>query len=103
VPLRQSGAIFQSTSLKISTSIAAVAVTLWAACAQAQTFDPSMSCTDYLKLDKAMADQMAGMSVSTGDAAADKEAADMDKKIRDYCGKNPRESAMTAIQKAMGL
>jgi hypothetical protein len=59
--------------------------------ANAQT---DMSCADLLKANKKM-----DASVK---ASMDKESAAMDKKINDYCAKNPSAKASEAMEKAMG-
>jgi len=58
--------------------------------------DPNMSCADYLKAEAA-----AGPTPKTGDAASDKMAADIDKKMSDYCTKNPTAKAADAMQMVM--
>lgn len=63
----------------------------------AQVTDPSMTCEAYLKAEAA-----AGPTPSTGDAAMDKQVAELDKKIADYCKANPKATAMDASMKAMG-
>jgi hypothetical protein len=60
-----------------------------------------MTCADYLKADKRMQAQMAGVSMSTGDAKMDATAAAMDKKLRDYCAKNPTLGVDKAMEEAM--
>jgi hypothetical protein len=55
-----------------------------------------MTCADYLK----MVVQM-GPTPKSGDAAADKMAADMDKKMADYCKANPTAKMSDAMEKAM--
>ena len=61
--------------------------------ASAQT---SMSCADYLKAEAEMAKAM-GKDAPKPDAAT----AAMDKKVKDYCTKNPTASADKAIEEAM--
>jgi hypothetical protein len=85
----------QGNSVIKSFVLAAVAATLFAAAASAQT----MTCADYLKSQKEMAEAMKGQPVGT--TAAEKEAAALDKKITDYCVKNPKASADEAVTKAM--
>jgi len=65
--------------------------------AQAQVTDPEMTCAGYLK-------QVAttGGTPKSGDASADKMAADIDKKMADYCKAHPTEKAMDAAMKALG-
>jgi hypothetical protein len=50
----------------------------------------NMSCADYLKAEKQMSD-------ATGGAKPDADAAALDKKVHDYCVKNPT----TGVDKAM--
>jgi hypothetical protein len=63
----------------------------------AQVTDPEMTCAAYLK-------QVAtsGGTPKSGDAATDKMAADVDKKMADYCTAHPTEKAMDAAMKALG-
>ena len=65
--------------------------------ANAQITDPEMTCAGYLK-------QVAttGPTPKSGDATMDKMAADMDKKMADYCKAHPTEKAMDAAMKALG-
>ena len=63
--------------------------------AMAQMTDPSMTCADYMKHAAA-----AGPTPKTGDAAMDKMAADMEKKMKDYCTANPTAKAMDAAASA---
>jgi hypothetical protein len=61
-------------------------------CAYAQS---DMSCADLLKAN-------AQLDAATKDAAAkDPAAAAMDKKIADYCTKNPKAKASEAMEKAL--
>lgn len=61
-------------------------------CAHAQS---DMSCADLLKAN-------AQLDAATKDAAAkDPTAAAMDKKIADYCAKNPKAKASEAMEKAL--
>jgi hypothetical protein len=76
--------------------LAALAASLFIATASAQT----MTCADYLKSQKEMAAAMKGQPVGT--TAAEKEAAALDKKVTDYCVKNPKASADEAVMKAVG-
>lgn len=76
--------------------LAAFAASLFVTNASAQT----MTCADYLKAQKDMAAAMKGQPVGT--SAAEKEAAALDKKVTDYCTKNPKASADEAVVKAMG-
>jgi len=76
--------------------IAAVLVTVGVSSAFAQAGDPNSTCADYLKLVVQM-----GPTPKTGDAAADKMAADMDKKMNDYCKANPTAKLSDAMEKAM--
>jgi hypothetical protein len=77
--------------------LALVALMLGAGPVLAQVSDPDMSCADYLKVAAS-----AGPAEKTGDAATDKMAAEVDKKMKDYCTANPKAKAMDAAQKAMG-
>ncbi len=74
---------------------AAFAATL-AAPAMAQVTDPDMSCASYIKQMDA-----AGPTPKSGDAAMDKMAADMEKKVRATCAATPNMKAMEAVMKAM--
>jgi hypothetical protein len=78
-------------------AIAALAVALLPAAATAQ----NMTCADYLKADKQMRAQMGGMSMSTGNAQMDAQAAAMDKKLNDFCAKNPAVGLDQAVMEAM--
>lgn len=61
-----------------------------------------MTCADYLKADKQMSAQMGGAAaMKTGDAAMDAQAAALDKKMKDYCSKNPTASVSKAMEEAM--
>lgn len=73
---------------------AVAAALLCSQAASAQTQDPDMSCADYLKV--------AVPTPTTGDAAMDKMAADIDGKVNAYCKANPKAKAMEAAMKAMG-
>ena len=75
--------------------VAAVFAALAATPALAQS-DPNMTCADYLKLAA-----KTGPTPKTGDADADKMAADMDKKMADYCKANPTVKASDAMEKVM--
>lgn len=75
----------------------AILVSAMAGSAMAQMTDPSMTCADYLKQAAT-----AGPTPKTGDAAMDKMAADLDKKMKAYCTANPTAKAMDAAAKAMG-
>lgn len=70
--------------------------TLFASPAFAQT---DMSCADYLKADIQMQAQMTAADKAA--MAKDPAAVALDKKVRDYCTKNPRAPAAEAMQKAM--
>jgi predicted secreted protein len=71
---------------------AGVLVALSATFAAAQT----MTCADYLKAEAEMAKQMGSNAPKLdGDAAA------MDKKMKDFCTKNPTVSADKAMEEAM--
>jgi hypothetical protein len=83
--------------MKSTVLFAALAATLSAAPALAQ----GMACADYTKADKQIQAQMAGASTSTGDAKMDAEAAALDKKVRDYCVKNPKADLAKAMEEAM--
>jgi len=60
----------------------------------------NMSCADYLKADKQMQAQM-GAAPSTGDPKMDAQAAALDKKVKDYCTKNPSVGVDKAMEAAM--
>jgi hypothetical protein len=75
----------------------AFAAALLPAAASAQT----MTCADYLKADKQVRSQMGGMSMSTGNAQMDAQAAALDKKLNDYCAKNPNDGLDKAMMEAM--
>lgn len=80
-----------------STMLAGAFAVLLPFAGQAQT----MTCADYLKADKQMQAQMGGVPASTGDVKMDAAAAAMDKKLRDYCTKNPAvgvDKAMEAMK-----
>jgi hypothetical protein len=77
--------------------LAGVTLVLGAQPLYAQASDPNMTCADYLKVEAA-----AGPTPSTGDAATDKMAADMDKKMKDYCTAHPKDKASDAAMKVMG-
>lgn len=66
------------------------------ASASAQVTDPNMSCADYLKLAASV-----GPSPKTGNAEADKMAADIETKMKAYCTANPAAKAMDAAQKVL--
>lgn len=58
-----------------------------------------MSCADYIKADAQM---QASMSAADKAAmTADPTAAALDRKVRDYCVKNPKAPVSEAMQKAM--
>ena len=63
----------------------------------AQITDPAMTCAAYLTQVAA-----SGGTPKSGDAATDKMAADIDKKMADYCKAHPTEKAMDAAMKALG-
>jgi Skp family chaperone for outer membrane proteins len=71
-------------------------IALCVAPASAQTADPNSTCADYTKLVASM-----GPTPKTGDAATDKMAADLDKKMADYCKANPTAKLSDAMEKAM--
>ena len=82
----------------MKTLIAAAAVTaLLPATAYAQT----MTCADYLKADKQMQSQMGGAQPTTGNAQLDAQAMAIDKKVKDYCTKNPTVGVDKAMMEAM--
>lgn len=78
------------------TVLLALVLGFCAAPAMAQTMDPNSTCADYTKLVASM-----GPTPKSGDAAADKMAADMDKKMNDYCKANPTAKLSDAMEKAM--
>jgi hypothetical protein len=63
----------------------------------AQVTDPEMTCAGYLKQVAA-----SGGTPKSGDASADKMAAEIDKKMADYCTAHPTEKAVDAAMKALG-
>lgn len=69
---------------------ACVLAALLPAIASVQT----MSCADYLKAEKQMADAAAGATKPDADAAA------MDAKMHDFCVKNPTVGADKAMEEA---
>ncbi len=69
---------------------------LGASAASAQMTDPNMSCADYLTLAAS-----AGPMPKTGNAEADKMAADIDTKMKAYCTAHPTAKAVEAAEKAM--
>ena len=77
--------------------LALILATSFAAPASAQITDPDMTCAGYLKQVAAT-----GPTPKTGDASMDKMAADLDKKVADYCKAHPTEKAMDAAMKALG-
>ena len=76
------------------TIIAAVLFASLAVPAFAEITDPDMTCASYLKAETP--------TPKSGDAAMDKMAADMDKKVHEYCVAHPDVKAMDAAMKAMG-
>jgi hypothetical protein len=58
-----------------------------------------MSCADYLKADAQM--QAAMSPADKAALAKDPSAAALDRKVRDYCTKNPKALASEAMEKAM--
>ena len=54
-----------------------------------------MSCADLLKANEQIDAQSKAMAAKDADAAA------MDKKINDYCNKNPTAKASVAMEKAL--
>jgi hypothetical protein len=83
--------------MKTITAIAAVAATVFAVQAQAQ----SMTCADYLKADKQMQSAMGGAPASTGNPQMDAQAKAMDAKLKAYCTKNPSVDVSKAMEAAM--
>jgi hypothetical protein len=61
----------------------------------------TMTCADYLKADKQMQGQMGGATPTTGDPKMDAQAAALDKKMKDYCTKNPSVGVDKAMEEAM--
>ena len=61
----------------------------------------NMTCADYLKADKQLTAQMGGGAMKTGDAKMDAQAAALDKKMNDYCVKNPTAGVDKAMEEAM--
>lgn len=83
--------------MTINITLAALAATLFAAGAQAQ----SMSCADYLKADQQMQAAMGGAAPSTGNPQLDAQAKAIDAKVKAYCGKNPTADVSKAMEAAM--
>jgi len=54
-----------------------------------------MSCADLLKLNAQLDEKTKAMT------ASDPSAAEMDRKVNDYCAKNPTAKASEAMEKAM--
>ena len=73
---------------------AALLLAAFAVPAIAQVTDPDMTCGAYLKAETP--------TPKSGDASMDKMAADLDKKVHDYCVAHPDAKAMDAAMKAMG-
>ena len=61
----------------------------------------NMTCADYLKADKQLQSQMGGAPPTTGNAALDAQAMALDKKVKDYCTKNPTVGVDKAMMEAM--
>ena len=59
-----------------------------------------MSCADYVKSDEQMKKQMSAADRAA--LTADPTAAAMDRKMLEYCAKNPRATAAEAMEKAIG-
>lgn len=97
VPPRGYDAVLELGDFTMKMFALAVVAALLPAAASAQT----MTCADYLKADKQVRSQMGGMSMSTGNAQMDAQAAAMDKKINDYCAKNPNDGLDKAMMEAM--
>lgn len=62
-------------------------------------FAQNMSCADYMKMNQQVSAQM-GKMPSSGDAKLDAQAAALDKKVSDYCAKNPTVSIDKAMTEA---
>lgn len=86
-----------SKSTVTSLLLATILATSLAMSANAQITDPDLTCAGYLKQVAAT-----GPTPKTGDASMDKMAADLDKKMADYCTAHPTEKAMDAAMKALG-
>jgi hypothetical protein len=69
--------------------------------AQTSALAQNMSCADYLKADKQMQAAMGGAAPTTGDPKMDAQAAALDKKVKDFCTKNPSVGVDKAIEEAM--
>lgn len=61
----------------------------------------TMTCADYLKADQQLTAQMGGAAPTTGDAKMDAQSAALDKKMKDYCTKNPTAGVDKAMEEAM--
>ena len=59
----------------------------------------TMTCADYMKMNQQMSSQM-GKMPSSGDAKIDAQAAALDKKVSDYCARNPSASMEKAMTEA---
>lgn len=81
--------------------VAGALAALLPAVAQNPAVAQTMTCADYLKADKQMQAQMGGASMSTGNAQMDAQAAAMDKKLKDYCTKNPSAGMDKAMMEAV--
>jgi hypothetical protein len=61
----------------------------------------NMTCADYMKMNQQLTAQMGGKPPSSGDAKLDAQAAALDKKVGDYCAKNPTVMVDKAMEEAM--
>ena len=78
-------------------TLAALAATLLAAGAQAQT----MTCADYLKAGQQAQAAMGGAAPTTGNPQLDAQAKALDAKMKAYCSKNPSADVTKALEAAM--
>ena len=74
-----------------------VAIVSFSTVSTAQVSDPNMTCSAYLELAAKI-----GPTPKTGDSTVDAAAAEIDKKMSDYCKSHPTEKAMDAAIKVMG-
>jgi len=81
----------------LTLGLVAVGLSTQASAQSGQMTDPNTTCADYLKIEA-----QAGPTPKTGDAATDKMAAELDKKMSDYCKANPTAKASDAMMKVMG-
>ncbi len=76
-----------------------IALAFLIASSTAAVAQTDMSCADYLKADQQM--QAAMTAADRAALAKDPAATALDRKVRDYCTKNPKAPASEAMEKAM--